>query len=172
MAQTQTKKIVLCALLTAIITVSTIVIQIPMPISGYVNFGDVFVLTAAFILGAIYGAIAAGVGSMLADIITGYAIFAPATLIIKALMAIVAFYSMKMFKKTTKIKVFHYVISGVFAELIMVIGYFVYSALLMGEGLVAATSIPGNLIQGAVGVAVATIVMLALSKTKIINQGK
>ena len=90
-----TKKIVLCSLFTALTTVATIVIQIPLSISGYINFGDVFVLLAAFLLGPIYGAVSAGVGAMLADILTGFAIYAPATLIIKALMAVVAFFLFK-----------------------------------------------------------------------------
>ena len=93
-------RIVLCSLFTALTTVATMVIQIPLSISGYINFGDVFVLLGAFILGPIYGAVSAGVGAMLADILTGFVIYAPGTLIIKALMAIVAFFLFKAIKGT------------------------------------------------------------------------
>ena len=91
MKLSHTKKIVFCALLTALTTVSTMVIQIPSPMNGYVNVGDVFVLFSVYYLGPI-GVVCAGVGSALADLFSGYAIYAPATLLIKSAMAISAYY--------------------------------------------------------------------------------
>ena len=44
----------------------------------------------------------------------------------------------------------------------MVAGYFGYACLLLQKGLAAAASIPGNLVQGGVGIAAATVVYLAL----------
>lgn len=82
--------LVLAALFTALTTVATMVIQIPSPMSGYVNLGDCMVLLSAWVLGPFVGAAAGGIGSMLADIITGYAYYAPGTLIIKAAMALAA----------------------------------------------------------------------------------
>lgn len=154
MANISTRKIVICAMLTALTTLATIVIQVPSPMNGYVNFGDVFVLFAAFMMGPIYSAVSAGLGSALADILTGYVIYAPATLIIKASMAIVASIVYISLKKSFKHKQLPMIIGGVLAELIMVAGYFLYACLLMGEGLAAAASIPGNLIQGLVGIVV------------------
>ena len=165
-----TRKIVMTAVLTAIITLTTIVIQIPSPMSGYVNLGDVFVLLAAFLLGPIFGTVAAGVGSMFADLLTGYVIYAPATLIIKGCMALVGAILFKSLKKCFKNKVVPVLISGVISELIMVAGYFLYAALLMGEGWVAAASIPGNLVQGAVGIAVSTALYPALIKVKFLAE--
>jgi len=162
-----TKKIVLCALFTALVTVSTMVIQIPSPMSGYVNLGDVFVLFGAFFLGPLLGAVSAGLGSMIADFATGYAIYAPASFLIKATMAVVAGLIFKSFNKRTKHAVVGVIIAGVIAELIMVAGYFGYSALIMGEGIAAAASIPGNLIQGAVGIAVSAVLFVALKNTKL-----
>ena len=165
----ETKKIVACALFTALIACATIIIQIPMPISGYVNLGDAFVLLGAFILGPVYGTISAGLGSMLADVLTGYVIFAPATLIIKALMVLAFCFLFKLLKRNVKMNVFCFIISGIVAEIIMTMGYFFYSALIMGEGLVAATSIPGNLIQGAIGILVSTVSAISLQKMGIKN---
>ena len=163
-----TKKIVLCALFTALVAVSTMVIQIPSPMSGYVNLGDVFVLFGAFLLGPVLGAVSAGLGSMIADFATGYAIYAPASLIIKAIMAVVAGLIFKAFNKKDKFVVGGVLIAGIVAELIMVVGYFGYSALIMGEGIAAAASIPGNLIQGAVGIAVSAVLYVALKNTKFL----
>lgn len=67
------KKLVLAAMFAALSCVATMVIQIPSPMSGYVNLGDCFVLLGGVVLGPVWGFLAGGVGSMLADVILGYA---------------------------------------------------------------------------------------------------
>ena len=62
MKNATTKKLVMTALMMALTMVATMFIRIPLPL-GYVNLGDVFVLLSVFILGPVYGTIAAGVGS-------------------------------------------------------------------------------------------------------------
>ena len=64
----------------------------------------------------------------------------------------------------TKGKRFAKVVSGLLAEIIMVVGYFGYAGLILGNGLSAALSIPGNLVQGGFGIIVSTVVYLALSQ--------
>lgn len=76
-------RLVLAALFTALTTVMTMVIQVPSPMQGYVNLGDCGVLLSAWVLGPAWGGAAAGVGSMLADLLSGYAHYAPGTLVIK-----------------------------------------------------------------------------------------
>lgn len=64
------------AVLAALTCVATMVVQIPMPLTkGYVNLGDVLVLTSAWILGSPWGIAAAGIGSAMADLLTGYAYY-------------------------------------------------------------------------------------------------
>ncbi|MBQ9735057.1 MAG: ECF transporter S component [Clostridia bacterium] len=172
MPQLSTRKIVLCALFAALTTVSTLVIQIPSPMQGYINLGDAFVLFGAFFLGPFYGTLSAGLGSMLADVLTGYIIYAPATLVIKSLMAVVAFYVFDLLKKCLKRYAVCTVLAGIVAELLMVTGYFGYAALIMTEGWAAAASIPGNLVQGAVGVVVSTLLVVVFNKLKIFNDNE
>ena len=81
----------MAALMAAMACVATMVIKIPIPATGgYINLGDCIVLLSGIILGPVYGGIAAGLGSALADLLGGYVAFAPATFIIKGLMAVVA----------------------------------------------------------------------------------
>ena len=62
--------IVTAAVLAALTCVATMVVQIPMPLTkGYVNFGDVLVLTSAWLLGSPWGIAAAGIGSAMADLL-------------------------------------------------------------------------------------------------------
>lgn len=158
-------KLITAALFTAIICVATYVVQIPMPATGgYVNLGDCFVLTAGIFLGAGYGALAAGLGSALADMIAGYMQYAPATFVIKALMAVVVCLIYKALKKTFTggLSAVAKLIAAVAAEAVMVLGYFGYEAVILQYGLGAAASIPGNILQGAVGAAAAIALVTAL----------
>ena len=59
---------------------------------GFFNIGEIMVYTTALLMGPIIGAFAAGVGSMIADVSLGYAVFAPGTLIIKGAEAFIVGY--------------------------------------------------------------------------------
>ena len=88
----KTKKIVMAALIAALTCVATMIIKIPSPLEGYLNLGDCVVLLAGWTLSPIYGFLAAGLGSALADMFSGYVVYAPATLIIKDIMALLAYF--------------------------------------------------------------------------------
>ena len=163
-------KLITAALFMALICVATYIVQIPMPATGgYINLGDCFVLTAGIFLGLGYGALAAGLGSALADMIAGYMQYAPATFVIKALMAIVVCLIYKALKKafSSKLSVVAKLIAAVAAEAVMVLGYFGYASLLLGKGLAAAASIPGNIFQGAVGLVVGVLLVTVLERAKV-----
>lgn len=162
MAKQKWGKLVYTSLFTALTCIATLVIQIPSPMNGYLNLGDAVVLLSAWFLGPIYGACAGGIGSMLADLLSGYAYYAPGTLIIKGLVALVAALLFQALQKKAGGKMVAEMISGILGECIMVAGYFGYACLLLGKGLAAAASIPGNLVQGGVGIAAATAAYLAL----------
>ena len=52
----------------------------------------------------------------------------------------------------------------------MVLGYFGYACLILGRGLAAAASIPGNLVQGAVGIAAASVVYALLERGRALER--
>lgn len=161
----KTNKLVAAALMTALVCVSTMIIKIPSPLKGYINIGDCLVLTAGWIFSPLYGFIAAALGSATADVLSGYVIYAPATLLIKGIMAITAFYSFKLLYK--KISIFcARIVSGVAAETIMIIGYYVFEGFLY-DFLAATANIAANAIQGALGLALGVAVTKILDKTKI-----
>lgn len=172
MKDSKIKDMVIAALLAALTCVTTIMIQIPSPMNGYINFGECFVLLSAWLLGSWYGAAAGGIGSMFADICTGYTHYAPGTLVIKGLTALTAGVLFRLLKKRNSY--FAMIISGLVSECIMVIGYFLYSGLLLGKGLFgeagAALSVPGNCVQAVVGIVTGTAVMFLLKKTGIASK--
>ena len=84
-------KIALIAL-TVVVALMTLFVRIPLPSRGYFNFGDVAVVFSGLVLGQLakgrkllWGATAGGVGSALADIIGGFGMFAPITLVAKGM---------------------------------------------------------------------------------------
>ncbi len=162
----QVRTLTLAAVFTALICAATMVIQIPSPMTGYVNLGDAVVLLAAFLLGFPYGAAAAGIGSAMADVFTGYLHYAPGTFLIKGLMAVIAALIYRRCRRAGVSVPISAALSGIAAEIIMVVGYFLYAWLLLGHGLAAASSIPGNAVQGIVGCVIAAILGTLLEKTK------
>ena len=154
MGDKKVRKMVFTALFAALSCTATLVIHIPTPMNGYVNLGDCIVLLSGWLLGPVYGFLAAGIGSGLADFLLGYTYYVPATFVIKGLMALLAWWiGQKLGKQTRPGRL----LSAVVAECWMILGYFVYESLLLGYGLAAAASIPGNAIQGLCGLVVATL---------------
>lgn len=163
------KKLIVASLMAALICVATMVIQVPSPMNGYVNLGDCFVIIAAWLLGPIYGGLAGGIGSMLADLLSGYPHYAPGTFIIKGLMGVAVALTYAPLKKVFKNKfLLPHLTTGILAEVIMIAGYFLYASLLLGKGLAAAASIPGNIIQGIFGIICSTVLFGVLLKNKAV----
>ena len=152
------KKTVTAALLTALTFVGTMIIQIPTGTNGYIHIGDCFVILCGYILGPVWGFLAAGVGSMLTDVATSYFFWAPGTFIIKGVMATIAYFLVKALSSISKKNtILPFAAASIVAELFMVAGYFVYAATILGEGLPAALSIPANLVQGVAGAIISTL---------------
>lgn len=165
-------KLCTAAMMSALICVATMIIQIPSPLGGYVNFGDCFILIAAWILGPVYGFAAAGIGSALADLFSGYAHYIPGTFVIKGLMAVAAVYILRAFmKKGEKLRSVGFILGGIAAELIMVGGYYLYAAVCLGKGFVIALdSVPGNLVQGIFGIILGVIIIEILARSGVVRK--
>lgn len=169
MKHTSTFKIVLTALFAALICVATMLVQIPIPATGgYANLGDGVILICAYLISPLYAVIAAGLGSMLADLLAGYASFAPGTLVIKAVVALIAALIFNRFGRGRRAgaQIAAMIVGAVLAEAFMVLGYFAYEALCLGFGMGAAGSIPGNIGQGVVGAVIGCVVAPILSRSR------
>ena len=157
------KRITITAMFASLICVATMVIKIPLPVSGYINIGDCIILLAAYFLPPVYSFFAAAIGSCLADLFSGYFVYAPATFLIKGLMAVIAYFINK--KLSSKINEnISILISGLVAELFMVASYFAFEGLFITTFAAAAGSIPLNLIQAGVGLALGFILYKSLKK--------
>ena len=150
---TPIKKTTFTGFFIALTFVMTFIVRIPSPTGGYINIGDCAVLCAGIILGPVYGALAAGLGSAICDIVAGVSIYAPGTLIIKALMALLVGLLYKKCKNNV-----HLILLLIASEAIMIVGYFLYDALVLyltgadNVFLASLEEIVGNSLQGAIGV--------------------
>lgn len=163
-------KIVLTSVFAALACVATMIIQIPTPMNGYINIGDCIVILSGWLLGPVYGFCAAAIGSAFADIFAGYAYYAVGTFVIKGAMAMVCgiVYNKMQDASTKKQRVF-LVLSAVLAEVIMVVGYFLYASLIFGEGFAALASVPANLIQGVGGIIGSVVLYQVLDSVKALK---
>lgn len=163
-------RIVLGALMAALTCAATMVVSIPTPTKGYINAGDCIVLLCGWLLGPVYGFLAAGIGSALSDLFYGFLLYAPATFVIKGLTALIAallFAALSGDKAPTLRRVIARVTSAVCGEAVMVLGYFVYEATILGYGLAAAAEMIGNGCQALFGIVVGTIFAEIIRRTGI-----
>ena len=162
-----TQKITMASLFAALVCIATMLIKIPSPLKGYLNLGDCVVLAAGWMLSPVYGFLAAGIGSALADIFSGYVLYAPATFLIKGLMAVTVYYGFQTMHR--KIGEFTArLLGGMAAEILMIMGYFWFESILYGVG-VAILNIPANAIQGTAGLLLGVTLVKALKKNRIYN---
>ena len=151
--------------LTVVVALITLFIRIPLPSRGYFNLGDVAVVFSGLVLGSLsnkrnfwWGAGAGGIGSALADVIGGFGMFAPITLMAKGLEG--GFCALA----SSRHNVSHWVFL-LLGGACMVATYFIAEALMPNIGLQGAVSelIP-NLIQAGGGIAGGVLAYTAYKK--------
>ncbi|WP_317855604.1 ECF transporter S component [Chakrabartyella piscis] len=165
---TSTKELCLQGLFIAIVAISTMVFQIPVSATnGYIHLGDSMILLIAIFFGKKNGALAGGIGSALADILSGYAHWALFTLIIKGIMGyLVGLIGERANNKSNFINV-PTVCAVVVGIVWMIFGYFVAGGILKSSFLIALASIPENAFQGISGAIVYFVAGFSLHKVQI-----
>lgn len=161
----RTKRLVLAAMFCALTFLGTC-LAFPTPLGGNLNFGDGILLICAWTMGMPWG-FAAAIGAAMSDLI-GYAVYAPATLIIKALMVVAAVLLRKVFDRTRLPGLLSKIFSAVCAEVIMVVGYYLFEAIFIVDSFVVPlANIPFNLIQALFAIIIACLATLREKKIKI-----
>lgn len=170
-ARSHAGHIAFSAVFAALCCVGTLVLVIPLPY-GYFNAGDIFVLLAGWCLGPFYGSLAAAVGSMLADVFSGYVLYAPVTFFVKGLDALCAYFVCRSLKKVIYREKFDFLpraISAVAAETVMVGGYFAFESILYGFA-GGAASLGGNALQGTFCIVCAVFLMAGLYRIRYVRR--
>ena len=165
-SDTKLRLIVMTGLFAAITYVFTAYLHIPSG-AGYTHAGDGIIYLAACILPAPDAAAAGAIGGALADGLSGYAVWMPATIVIKAVTAL--FFTNKSDKMLTLRNIF-----GIVPSLIVCIaGYSLYEGTVMTKGfssaaiLAALGQIPSYCIQVLASSVLFVITAAALDRTGI-----
>ena len=166
------RKTVYAALFAALTFVASVVIHFHIPAAGAkgcVSFGDCVVIASGLLLGSVYGGLAAGIGSALADALYGHMIYIPGTFVIKFLMAFVACIVYRVLSKNKNdYKIIPIAIASFISEIIMVVGYLLYETALPGISFAAALiSLPIKSMQGIAGVILSVLILKIMKKTKL-----
>ncbi len=164
------QRVVSAAMFAALIVAATLVLHIPAP-AGYLHAGDGVALLAGLVLGPAYGFAAAAVGSALTDLMLGFALYAPATLVIKGGMAALAPALYRLLCKTgQRPAVPRLAVCALLPEGLMVAAYFWYESVVLKLGGGAAASIPGNGMQGILGAVIAVALYRLLWQVPALRQ--
>jgi uncharacterized membrane protein len=148
----------------ALVATATLVLRLPTPATeGYINLGDAIIVATALVFGPWAGALAGGVGSALADLLGGYAHWAPFTLVIKGFEGAIVglLFRRELVSTLAKLLAVGAATVGVTC---MFIGYFLVEWMLYGPG-PALASVPGNLVQAGSGVVLGLLLALALQRS-------
>lgn len=149
----------LAAVMTAIVFVFTAYLHVPTH-TGYTHVGDAFIYLAACFLPLPYGIFVGAGGALLADCLTGFAIWAPASVVIKA--ATVFCFS----RKGERIISIRNLIGMVPAWALCMGGYYLYEVIITGNFITPLAGIPGYIMQCGLSSVVFVLVGLALDKCK------
>jgi uncharacterized membrane protein len=134
-------------LLAAAIALLTAYVRLPVVmLKGYAHLGDLGILLSGLVLGP-FAALPAAVGSGLADLLAGYPVYAPFTLVIKGAMG----FALGRWIRVRRFSVRNLLVL-VGTAAFMVGAYFLTDALLYGTE-AAVASLVGNCVQGGAMVA-------------------
>ena len=149
-------RLVLAAIFAALTALVTMVIKIPIPNgAGYLNLGDGVLMVSGLLFGPWVGACVGGIGSAIADLLSGYAAYAPFTLVVKGLEGFLAAYLLRKFSNRWP--------GLIIAGLAMALGYFLTDWILY-QYPASIASLPMNIGQGLFGALVAGILYPILHK--------
>lgn len=153
----------LSSVFAAIVFVMTAYLHIPSH-TGYTHIGDGVIYLAACLLPLPYAAAVGAIGALLSDCLTGYAMWAPASVIIKA--AAVLFFT----SRKERIICTRNIIALLPASVLCIGGYYLYEALITGNFAAPAAGIPGYITQSVLSSAFFIIMGITLDKLKVKNR--
>ena len=163
MKKNHTKLLCISGIFSAIVFVVTAYLHIP-TYNGYVHCGDGFIFLSACILPMPYSIIVGVLGAMLADLLTGFAIWAPGSMIIKGLIALL--FSCQAEKIITPKNL----VMLLPAALVSIAGYYLYEALIIGNFVAPLAGLLGSTVQAVASSIVFVVLGLTMDKYDLKNK--
>lgn len=146
--------VAMSAVVAAAVAVATMAVSIPIGI-GYLNFGEIVIYTAAFLFGGVVAGLGGGIGAAAADVILGYAMYGPITLVAKGIEGYVVG---RLSGASTRSKV----VAVAAGAPVMIVSYVLARAYFEGVPAALLSELPSDVLQAAVGLVVALPLSRAL----------
>ncbi|WP_042351987.1 ECF transporter S component [Bacillus massiliigorillae] len=162
----KTFDLIMTSMLVALVFVSTVFLNIKLPITangGLVHLGTAMLFIASILFGPKKGAIAGAIGMGLFDILGGWALWAPITIVARGLQGyIVGKIAWSNGRKGDSIAL--NLTATIVSIPFMVAVYYVGEGILYANWIAPLASIPGDLVQNVLGIIVAVPVCVILKK--------
>lgn len=142
-------------------------LHVPIGAGGYIHVGDSVIYIAALLMGVPWSFISAAIGAACADLVSGVAVYAIPSAIIKVLLAVPF---VLIAKKDTKLLSIRTAAFTILSGIITILGYFLTDLVVYRAGAVA--DLPANVIQAVGSAVVFVILAFALDRADIKNRFK
>lgn len=163
MNKNKIKLLCLSGVFAALIYFFTAYVRIPSH-TGYTHIGDGIIYLSACLLPLPYALFSACFGAAFADLLSGYAIWAPATILIKGVT--VLYFERKKEKIITK----RNILALVFSALTCMSGYYIYDVIVTGNFISPLAGIPGYITQSVLSSILFVFCGVSFDKLKIKNK--
>lgn len=164
----KTSDLIITAMLVALVFVSTFFIKFQLPIAsngGLVHLGTAMLFIASILFGPKKGALAGAIGMGLFDIVGGFAVWAPITIVSRGLQGyIVGKIAWSKGRKGNSIAL--NLIATIVSMPFMIAVYYIGEGILYGNWIAPLASIPGDLVQNILGIIIAVPICVALKKVR------
>ena len=162
------KELAITAVCIVLVYVFTAVVNVKLPIAaagGLIHLGNVPLFIAAILFGKRTGMIAGGIGMGLFDLLSGWTLWAPFTLVIVGCMGLVVGAVTENKKSFPR-----YILAMVLACVIKIVGYYIAEGFIYGNWIAPVSSIPGNLVQAAMGLVIGLLLFFLLKRSKALDK--
>ena len=162
----KTFDLILTSMLIALVFLSTVFLNIKLPISangGLVHLGTAMLFIVSILFGPKKGALAGAIGMGLFDLVGGWVLWAPITIVARALQGyIVGTIAWTNGRKGTSMT--FNVLATIVSIPFMMVVYYIGEGILYGNWIAPLASIPGDLVQNILGIMIAVPVCMMLKK--------
>ena len=161
----KTFDLIITGLLAALVFVSTVFLNLKLPIGngGLVHLGTAMLFIASILYGPKKGALAGAIGMGLFDMIGGWLLWAPITIVSRGLQGFIVGKIAWSNGRNGNSIAFN-LIATIISMPFMIAVYYIGEGILYGNWIAPLASIPGDLIQNALGVIIAIPVCVVLKK--------
>ncbi|MED3986610.1 ECF transporter S component [Peribacillus simplex] len=161
-----TMDLIINAMLIALVFLSTFFLNIKLPIAangGLVHLGTAMLFIASILFGPKKAALAGAIGMGLFDIVGGWTLWAPITIVARGLQGYIVG-KIAWSKGRNGNSIAFNVIATIVSIPFMIAVYYIGEGILYGNWIAPLASVPGDLVQNILGIIVAVPVCVALKK--------